>query len=154
MPMSAADSIPAKINVLTLAVADLTRAVTFYRDGLGLPTEGIVGEEFAGDAANAAGAVAMFTLENGLVLALYPELAKDADVPPPGAASGTFSIGLIVSSRDAVDAILERAAAAGGTLPAPPRERPWGIYSGYFADLDGHLWEIIWSPRRAAGEAT
>ena len=91
----------------------------------------------------------MFELAGGLTLALYPrtELAKDANVPfgPPKA--GEFSIGQLVSSRDEVDALLAQAEAAGATVTGPAHERPWGIYSGYFRDPDGHLWEIIWNPR-------
>ena len=145
--MTAAGAIRAGVDVLTLAVADLPRAVAFYRDGLGLPSAGIVGEEFVGDEENAGGAAAMFRLDGGLILMLYPDLAKDAGIPPAAPTSGAFSIGQLVASRDDVDAILDRAAVAGGAVTAPPRERPWGIYSGYFHDPDGHLWEIIWNPR-------
>jgi uncharacterized protein len=137
-----------RIHVLTLAVADLERALAFYRDGLGLECPGITGAQFAGDEEHPAGAVAMFRLDGDLILALYPrtELAKDAAVALGPARSGEFSIGHLVASREAVDALLERAQAAGATLTDPPHERPWGIYSGYFRDLDGHLWEIIWNP--------
>jgi uncharacterized protein len=136
-----------RVDVLTLAVTDLARALTFYRDGLGLSSEGIVGEEFVGDEKNAGGIAAMFKLVGGGLLMLYPDLTKDADIPPIAPTSGAFSIGQLVAERDDVDAILARAAAAGGTVTAPSRERPWGIYSGYFQDPDGHLWEIIWNPR-------
>src|SRR4051794_34176811 len=90
----------------------------------------------------------MFRLEGGLVLALYPrsELAKDAAVPFGPPKTGEFSIGQLVDSIADVDGVLARAEAAGATLTGPPRDRPWGIYSGYFRDPDGHLWEIIWSP--------
>ena len=139
-----------RVDVLTLAVADLGRALAFYRDGLGLPTEGVIGEQWAGDEQNASGAAAMFELDGGLILALYPDLAKDADIPRPAPQSGAFSIGQLVDSREAVDELLARAEAAGATLLEPARERPWGIYSGYFQDLDGHLWEVIWNPRATA----
>jgi uncharacterized protein len=139
----------ARIHVITLAVDDLERALAFYRDGLGLQTEGIIGTEFAGDQEQPAGAIVMFNLDGGLILALYPrsELAKDAEVPFDTPRTGGFSIGHIVSSRDEVDALLSRAETAGATLTGPPRDRPWGIYSGYFSDPDGHLWEVIWNPR-------
>lgn len=140
-----------RVDVLTLAVTDLPRALAFYRDGLGLASEGIVGEEFVGDEKNADGAAAMFKLVGGGFLMLYPDLAKDADIAPTAPTSGSFSIGQLVAERGDVDAILARAAAAGGTVTAPPRERPWGIYSGYFQDPDGHLWEIIWNPRMLPG---
>ncbi len=138
-----------RINIITLAVDDLERSLAFYREGLGLPSPGVVGTEFGGDDANAAGAVAMFRLEGGLILALYPrrELAKDAGVSVGEPHAGEFSIGLIVGGKDDVDATLATAEAAGAEVTDPAHDRPWGIYSGYFRDLDGHLWEIIWDPR-------
>ena len=137
-----------QIHVITLAVADLDRALAFYRDGLGFASQGVIGTEWGGDDVDAAGAIAMFTLEGGLVLAVYPrsELAKDAGVPPGAPTSGEFSIGHLVSSRAEVDAALADARAAGATLLAEPRDRPWGIYSGYFQDPDGHLWEVVHNP--------
>ena len=140
-----------RIDVITLAVSDLGRALEFYRDGLGLESTGVIGTEFAGDETNPAGAVAMFHLHGGLILALYPrtELAKDANVPfgPPKA--GEFSIGHAVAGKAEVDALLAEAEAAGATVTDRPHDRPWGIYSGYFRDLDGHLWEIMWNPELA-----
>jgi len=136
------------IDVITLAVGDLDRALTFYRNGLGLETPGVTGTEFVGDEANAAGAVVMFHLRDGLMLALYPrsELAKDAEIlfgPPK---TGELSIGHLVENRAEVDALLAQAEQAGATPTGQPHDRPWGIYSGYFRDPDGHLWEIIWNP--------
>jgi hypothetical protein len=138
------------VDVITLAVDDLERALAFYRDGLGLETRGVTGTQFAGDEADAAGAVVMFHLRGGLVLALYPrsELAKDAGIPAGPPNTGDFSIGHLVESRAAVDALLARAERAGATIVGEPHDRPWGIYSGYFRDPDGHLWEIIWNPPR------
>jgi len=138
-----------RIHVLTLAVDDLDRAVGFYRDGLGLDTPGIVGTEFAGDDRNPAGAVAMFQLQGGLILALYlrTELAKDATIPLGPPTSGEFSIGHAVAGRAEVDALLAQAEAAGASLTGQPHGRPWGIYSGFFRDPDGHLWEIVWNPQ-------
>lgn len=144
----------ARIDVITLAVADLERALTFYREGMGLRgTSGIVGTQWAGDETTPAGAVVMFDLDGGLKLALYPrtELAKDAAMAPQAPNTAGFSIGHIVSSREEVDELLSIAQAAGATITEQPHERPWGIYSGYFQDPDGHLWEVIWSPR--AGSA-
>ena len=135
-----------RIHVLTLAVADLDRALAFYRR-LGLESDGVVGTEFPGGEKNAGGAAAMFALKGGLLLSLYPDLAKDAAVPAGSALNAAFSIGHLVANREDVDTILAAAAAAGATLLEAPRERPWGIYSGYFRDLDGHLWEIIWNPQ-------
>ncbi len=138
-----------RISVITLGVNDLPRSIAFYRDGLGLPTSGIVGAEFKGDDTHASGAVAMFELQNGTNLALYPrtELAKDAQVPVGVASATEFSLGHLVQNKEEVDALIERAAAAGASITDRPRQRPWGIYSGYFKDMDGHLWQIIWNPQ-------
>jgi catechol 2,3-dioxygenase-like lactoylglutathione lyase family enzyme len=137
-----------RIDVVTLAVSDLERSLKFYRDGLGLETRGVMATEFAGDEFNAAGAVVMFHLDTGVTLALYPrtELAKDAKIPLGSPKSGEFSLAQIVASRDEVDGLLARAEAAGATVTDTAHERPWGIYSGYFRDPDGHLWEIIHNP--------
>jgi uncharacterized protein len=137
-----------RIHVITLAVDDLERALSFYRDGLGLHSEGIIATEFAGDEENAAGAIAMFHLHGGLILSLYPhaELAKDAKVSLDPPSSGGFSIGHAVATRAEVDSVLSAAQAAGAALTGPAHERPWGIYSGYFKDPDGHLWEVLWNP--------
>jgi hypothetical protein len=138
-----------RLNVITLAVDDLERSLAFYRDGLGLPTNGIIATEFEGTETEPAGAVVFFELQGGLILALYPrkELAKDARVPDAAASSLEFSLGYLVGSKREVDDLLGKAQAAGGTITDRPHDRAWGIYSGYFKDLDGHLWEIIWNPR-------
>src|SRR6185437_7074254 len=132
-----------RIHVITLAVSDLARALAFYRDGLGLTSVGVIGTEFIGDETHPAGAIATFDLHGGLILALYPrtELAKDAQVSYGPPKTGEFSLGHAVGSKQEVDAVLAQAAAAGATLTDRPHDRPWGIYSGYFSDLDGHLWE-------------
>lgn len=140
-----------RIDVVTLAVSDLDHSLAFYRDGLGLESRGVIGTEFVGDETNPNGAIAMFELGNGLIMCLYPsaELAKDAKVEPSPPRSGGFSLGHAVSSRADVDAVLAQAKAAGATLTDEPHDRPWGIYSGYFRDPDGHLWEVLWNPRLA-----
>jgi catechol 2,3-dioxygenase-like lactoylglutathione lyase family enzyme len=131
-----------RIHVITLAVSDLSRSLTFYRDGLGLQSPGVIGTEFRGDATSPAGAVAMFQLSGGLILALYPrtELAKDANVGLQSPTSCEFSIGHAVASRAGVEGLLAEAQAAGASVTDPPHDRPWGIDSGYFRDPDGHLW--------------
>ncbi|MFO1048188.1 MAG: VOC family protein [Geminicoccaceae bacterium] len=131
-----------RITVLTLAVDDLARALRFYRDGLGLPTRGIVGEEFEH------GSVAFFELA-GLILALYPvgHLAHEARVAPAARRLGAVAIGHNVASREEVDRIMAEAEAAGAVVTDPPRERFWGGYGGHFHDPDGHLWEIAWNPQ-------
>lgn len=141
-----------RLDVITLAVDDLERALVFYRDGLGLQTNGVVASDLVDEKTGAEGAIVIFKLESGLVLTLYPrtELAKDAAVSAGPPQSGEFSLGQLVASRGEVDRVLEQAAAA-GALVTPPHDRPWGIYSGYFRDPDGHLWEIIWNPGRTSG---
>ena len=143
------DPMKPRISVITLGVNDLEKSLTFYRDGLGLPTTGIIGTEFKGDETHPSGAVVMFELQNGVILALYPrtELAKDAKEPVGVASPTEFSLGHLVQNKEEVDALMKRAEAAGATVTDEPHERPWGIYSGYFKDVDGHLWEIIWNPQ-------
>ena len=84
------------------------------------------------------------------MLSLYPrtDLAKDASIQFAPAKPGEFSLGHIVGTREEVDEVVSRAEAAGATVTDRPHDRPWGIYSGYFQDPDGHLWEIIWNPAR------
>jgi len=136
--------------VITLGVDDLERSLAFYR-ALGLASPGVIGTEFVGADASPGGAAAMFELEGGLTLAVYgrKDLEQDANARFGAPGSGDFSIGHLVGSKEEVDGLLAQAEAAGATLTDEPHERPWGIYSGYFRDPDGHLWEIIWNPRRA-----
>ena len=132
-----------RIKVLTLAVSDLERSLAFYRDGLGLPTKGIIGQEFED------GAVVFIDMNDGLILALYPadSLAKDANIEATRTRLGAVSIGHIVNSAGEVDAIMTQAERAGAVITDAARTRFWGGYSGYFHDPDGHLWEIAWNPQ-------
>ncbi len=131
-----------RINVITLAVSDLEKALAFYRDGLGLPTKGIIGTEFED------GAVVFFNMNADLILALYPRtaLAKDAKVRVSPPSPSEVTIGHLVRSKADVDAMIQQAEEAGAHVTDPARDRFWGGYSGYFQDLDGHLWEITWNP--------
>jgi predicted lactoylglutathione lyase len=135
-----------RVHVITLAVEDLERSLSFYRS-LGLQSKGIVATEFPGDEEMAAGAIATFELE-GVILCVFPrfELAKDAKVRTPSPSSGLFSIGHAVGSREEVDSLITAAEKAGGTVTVRAYDRPFGVYSGYFQDPDGHLWEILWNP--------
>lgn len=137
-----------RITVLTLAVDDLERAVAFYRDGLGFPTDGIIGTEFEH------GAVAFFDLENGLRLALWrrEDLAHDAGLPTSPRSSTEFSLGHNVNTRAEVDRVMEAARAAGAEIVRPAQETFWGGYAGYFRDPDGHLWEVVWNPQLVVPE--
>jgi catechol 2,3-dioxygenase-like lactoylglutathione lyase family enzyme len=137
-----------RITVLTLGVSDLEQSLAFYRDGLGLPTQGIVGQEFE------YGAVAFFELRNGLLLALWPRtsIARDSRLPlqPPSATE--FTIGHNVGSKEEVDAMMDQARRAGARIVKAAGETFWGGYAGYFQDPDGHLWEIAWNPQLAIAE--
>ncbi|MBK6657027.1 MAG: VOC family protein [Proteobacteria bacterium] len=130
------------LTVITLAVDDLERAMRFYRDGLGMPTEGIVGEEFEN------GAVVFFRLQGGLTLALWPRtsLALDTGLKIAAPTGPAVSLGHNVSSRQAVDEIMNRAEAAGAQVIKAPRPTFYGGYAGCFQDPDGHLWEIVFNP--------
>lgn len=132
-----------RLTVITLGVDDLPRALRFYRDGLGLTTQGIVGEEFEH------GAVAFFDLQPGLRLALWPRasIAHDAEVPLGRSNPTEMTLGHNVSSRDDVDATLAQAHAAGAVIAKAAHETFWGGYAGYFQDPDGHLWEVVWNPQ-------
>jgi uncharacterized protein len=138
-----------RVNVITLAVEDLERALRFYRDGLGFTSGRIVGTEWTDEETGARGAIAMFELDGGLILSLYPrsDLAKDAAIQAGEPTSGEFSLAQLVHSRGDVDRLLRTAESAGAAV-TPPHDRPWGIYSGYFRDPDGHLWEVIHHPSR------
>lgn len=131
-----------RIKVLTLGVDDLDASLTFYRDGLGLTTEGIIGTEFED------GAVVFFEMNDSMILALYPRpsLAKDAKVQISPGSPTDLSIGHVVSSREEVDEVMQQAKAAGARITDPAHDRFWGGYSGYFQDPNGHLWEIAWNP--------
>ncbi|SPA01405.1 putative glyoxalase; includes bleomycin resistance proteins and dioxygenase [Cupriavidus taiwanensis] len=130
-----------RITLITLGVDDLQRAVRFYRDGLGLPTAGIVGEQFEH------GAVAFFELQAGLKLALWPRasLAHDAGLQVTSRALTDFSLAHNVADKAEVDAVMAQALAAGASVVKPAQETFWGGYAGYFHDPDGHLWEIAWN---------
>lgn len=136
-----------RIHVITLGVEDLERSLAFYR-ALGFESPGIVATEFPGDEDMAAGDIAIFRLERDLFFCVYPrrELAKDAKVQEPPASTGLFSIGHAAASREEVDALLDAAEAAGATVTVKAYDRPFGVYSGYFKDPDGHLWEVLWNP--------
>jgi len=131
-----------RITVITLGVDDLERAVHFYRDGLGLKTEGIVGKEFE------YGAVAFFDLQSGLKLAVWPRksIARDAGLPMAGNSATEFTLGHNVASRAEADAVMHQARDAGAVIVKPAQDTFWGGYAGYFQDPDGHLWEIVWNP--------
>ncbi|MDQ7992082.1 MAG: VOC family protein [Propionicimonas sp.] len=120
-----------RISAVTLGVADLDRSVAFYR-GLGLQPEQVVGTQVA------------FFQFNGFVLCLYADLAADAGIPARGA--GLTSLAYNVRAPGDIDAVLAAAEAAGGSVLRPTHDTDWGGRSSYFADPDGHLWEVAWNP--------
>jgi uncharacterized protein len=131
-----------RISVLTLGVADLERALEFYRDGLGLPSDGIVGREFEH------GAVAFFDLSGGLRLAIWAQddIAFDTGLPKLPASPTAFTIGHNVMTRSEVDEVISAAKRAGAEIIKAPHETFYGGYAGYFRDPDGHVWEVVWNP--------
>ena len=131
-----------RISVLTLGVADLKKTLAFYRDGLGLPSEGIVGREFEH------GAVAFFELSGGVKLAIWAQddVAHDTGLPKTPISPTSFTIGHNVSSRQEVDAVMAQARRAGAEIVKSPQDTFYGGYAGYFRDPNGHLWEVVWNP--------
>jgi len=131
-----------RISVLTLGVADLEQSLAFYRDGLGLPTEGIIGREFEH------GAVAFFDLSGGLKLAIWAQddIAHDTGLAKRPASATSFTIGHNVSQRAEVDAVMAQARRAGAEIVKPAQDTFYGGYAGYFRDPNGHVWEIVWNP--------
>ena len=123
-------------------------AVAFYRDGLGLPTQGIVGREFEH------GAVAFFELQSGLKLALWSrdDLAHDTRLTKTPRSATEMSLGHNVGSQAEVDAVMAQAKRAGARIVKPAATTFWGGYAGYFQDPDEHLWEIAWNPQFAMVE--
>jgi uncharacterized glyoxalase superfamily protein PhnB len=117
--------------------------VAFYRDGLGLSTQGIIGTEFEH------GSVAFFELQAGVRLAVWPRtsIAHDTGMPVEPPSATEFTLGHNVASKEEVDTIMAQAEKAGAGIIKPAQETFWGGYAGYFQDPDRHLWEIVWNPQ-------
>jgi catechol 2,3-dioxygenase-like lactoylglutathione lyase family enzyme len=131
-----------RITLITIGVDDLERSLRFYRDGLGLKTEGIIGKEFE------YGAVVFFDLQSGLKLALWPRksLSHDTGLPVAHPCATEFAIGHNVSSKAEVDSVMEQARKASAVIVKRAHDTFYGGYAGYFQDPDGHLWEVAWNP--------
>lgn len=131
-----------RITVLTLGVNDLEASLRFYQEGLGLATEGIIGQEFEH------GAVAFFNLQPGLRLALWPRasIARDTGLPDQPSSATDLTIGYNANTKEEVDAVIAEAGRAGATIVRAAQATFWGGYAGYFQDPDGHLWEVVWNP--------
>ena len=132
-----------RITVITIGVDDLERSLRFYRDGLGLSTDGIIGKEFEH------GAVVFIELQSGLRLALWPRksIAHDAGLSPGTPSPTEFTLGHNVSSQSEVDTVMHQAKIAGAVIVKPAQATFWGGYAGYFQDPDGHVWEVVWNPQ-------
>lgn len=132
-----------RITLITLGVDDLERSLRFYRDGLGLATEGIVGQEFEH------GAVTFIDLQPGMRLALWPRrsIAHDTGLALGPPSPTEFTLAHNVSSSAEVDAIMSQARDAGAVIVKPAAKTFWGGYAGYFQDPDGHVWEVAWNPQ-------
>ena len=124
-----------RISMITLGVRDLAVSVQFYEEGLGLPRM------------DSPPGIAFFTL-NGTWLGLYGReaLAEDAQVSAEGDGFAGIALAHNVHSEQEVDEVMVQAVRAGATLVKEPRQVFWGGYSGYFADPDGHLWEVAHNP--------
>jgi uncharacterized protein len=124
-----------RLSLVTLGVTDVGRARRFYEDGLGWRR------------GNDHPDVVFFQL-GGMVLALWGReaLAEDARLPGAGSGFGGIALAYNTRSREEVDEVLKEAEAAGATILKPAEDTVWGGYSGYFADPDGHLWEVAWNP--------
>jgi catechol 2,3-dioxygenase-like lactoylglutathione lyase family enzyme len=139
-----------RLSLITLGTNDLDRAIRFYRDGLGFP----MSSASQGDVA--------FFRTGGCVLALFPrdKLAVDAQVPDPlpaGGVYGGFTIAHNVADKADVAPLLAQAERAGAKILRPAQDAFWGGHHGYFADPDGHVWEVAWNPffpLDAAGQVT
>jgi catechol 2,3-dioxygenase-like lactoylglutathione lyase family enzyme len=134
------------ITLITIGVDDLEASLRFYRDGLGLPSKGIVGQEYEN------GAVAFIDLERGLRLALWPRksIAADAGITQSPHSPTEFMLAHNVASEEEVDAVMKQATDAGAYIVKPAQKTFWGGYAGLFQDPDGHLWEVAFNPQMAA----
>ena len=113
-----------RITLVTLGVDDLKKSLAFYRDGLGLPSKGIVGEEFDH------GAVAFFELQDGLRMALWPRdsIAHDSGLKKTPRSPTDFTLAHNVNSAEEVDAVMAQARKAGATIVKPAGKTFWGGY--------------------------
>lgn len=124
-----------RLTFITLGVSDLEKSKAFYEKTLGwMPLKELEGTTF-------------YKL-NGIILSLFPseELAKDAGVSGQGTGFRHFSLAHNVGSKEEVDTLFGELGKKGVTIIKPPEKVFWGGYSGYIADVDGHLWEIAFNP--------
>jgi predicted lactoylglutathione lyase len=124
-----------RLSLVTLGVREMARARGFY-------------ERLGWRASSASNEAVTFFQAGGVVFGLYSReaLAEDASVSPDGSGFSGVALAHNTQSREAVDAVIAEAEAAGGIVVKPAEDVFWGGYSGYFADPDGHLWEVTWNP--------
>jgi catechol 2,3-dioxygenase-like lactoylglutathione lyase family enzyme len=124
-----------RITIITLGVADLERSTAFF-ERLGWRRSLRQAQEVS------------FFQCGSIAVSLFPrlELARDAGISPKGDGFSGFAIAYNTRSKEDVDAVLAEAKSAGAEIVRRPQEAFWGGYSGYFRDLDGHLWEVAWNP--------
>ena len=129
-----------RMSLVTLGVTDLRRARRFYETGLGWKP-------------SCASDDVVFYETGGPIIGLFGrrELAADAQIEDDESTFGGIALAHNVRSRDEVDTVLAEAAAAGAAILKSGEDTPWGGYSGYFADLDGHLWEVAHNPAWTIG---
>lgn len=126
-----------RVTLITLGVADLARSVAFYRDVIGWEPASVVEDD-----------VAFFDLQ-GFILALWRNRSFAADIRASPSDRGAFeamALAYNARSHDEVETIFASLTERGATIVKPPVETDWGGYSGYFADPDGHHWEVAWNP--------
>ena len=125
-----------RVSLITLGVADIARATAFYeRLGWKASTASVPGE-------------VTFFRAGGMAVGLWgrSNLASDTRQEDTGATFSGVALAYNTRSREEVDAVLAEAVAAGGRVLRPTEVPPWGGATGYFADLDGHAWEVAWNP--------
>lgn len=125
-----------RLNMVTLGVADLPKSRRFYMDAFGWkPAKG--SDENI-----------VFLYHGGIVLGLYPMnlLAEDAGVPSERSGFSGITLAINAKSREELDELYLKVIVAGAKSLIAPRDTFWGGYDCYFADPDGHPWEIAWAP--------
>jgi uncharacterized protein len=125
-----------KLNIITLGVKDFGRALNFYKNGLGWKPSSESQED-----------IAFFPL-GGIILALYPweKLAEDIAVSAEGSGFSGITLAYNAKTQEEVDEVLNTVEQLGAKIVKKAEKVFWGGYSGYFTDLDGHLWEVAWNP--------
>ena len=128
-------TVPARITLVTVGVANVARATAFY-ETLGWRKSSASTDDVS------------FFHTAGSVLALYPaeSVTGDAGLPSGRREPGAVELAINVESEAEVDRVLDEVASAGGTILVRGTRADWGGYTGHFADLDGHPWEVAHNP--------